>query len=622
MKRWVIGAIGIATALALSSACDSTATISYKNVKVEAVRVVSAAPLVQDGEGTARSCQVGAADEIVGFDIALTVKGTAFDEKQTCGNRIDQDQAVRPGDRIERVMVVPGDNFSPESFELDLSCVEPYPDADGAACGGVGNPSVDLTGLSWVANHEEGYDPVRCEPAAIAVLVDQSGSMAGFVNAELDYQEDVQGEFVWPSDDERQAVASDPQRHRIGAVQDLIAKLNANDKLVVFSYQEKNEDTDLQVLCEGTAAPDQGDLLGKEEYFRKAYNCFGTNRAVIEAAVALAYGDEEGRTPLWTSLLKAYKFLQDPVVDAPSNRHIVVIGDGPDTCNVASDEFVTDKPQCAEDSYEEVRTYILENNDLVGSHPVHIHFVQIQAYGYRDRDPRQQELACLTGGHHLFVNSFDMPRTQGSTVELAEALKDAVARIRYSFSGNWHMKVETPAFQVAEGNLGYLDPGFLYGITGNLALLAETGFTNLNKEHEFNASGGDLTGYWDQRLAFRRACDSDAQCAGISVGDSTNDCIRATAICSPQTLTCGGEPEPLDDGTACETTQGLDGVCVSGECFRTCESDEDCSCTQECDGGACEALGGTGSRGVGAGCSDGTGAAGTCDESDVCVTGA
>ena len=490
-------------------ACGPQVELSFRNRKTAGLLPLAAVPLVErDGE-LQRACQFGPDDALAGLELAFVWRGTQLATR--CEGGVDRDLCVMPGDYVEVQTVIAGDNFSEASLTLDLACVDASPSASYLDCDGLTNPSAELTQLAW-RSHQGGDEPARCEPVAVALLIDQSGSMSGFVNADQGWREDVQGSFAWPSDLERQQRASDPHRHRIGAAQDLISQLNAEDHLVVFSFQERLMDSDLQVLCEDTAAPPTGELADKTELFRKAVNCFGTNRAPIEAAVGLAYGEEEGRTPLWTAVLEAYEFLRDPAVAAPANRHLIVIGDGPDTCNGSSDEFLTGQPQCGAVSYEELREHILATNEGAGDSPVHVHFIQMQAWGYPDRDPRQQELACLTGGQHVFIDGFDMPRTEG-TPELAEALEAAVKRIRYALAGHWTLRAEVPAFGQGASTTDELPPGSSYAVSGTLRLLAGD-FTSLDKVASFDASGSQLSGGWDHRLWFRHRCTDDSQCAG------------------------------------------------------------------------------------------------------------
>lgn len=569
-----IGALGVAL-LVLShvAACDSTATISEKKVKYDRLQVVSTAPLVESADGAlTRSCEVGADDAIGGLEVNFVFKAT--DIKQlACPSRLDEDLdlAVRPGDRIERARVIPGQTFGPDSLELDVQCVEPLPDPTPLTCGpgGADGPNMDIESLDWRPFYQKEQAtpeaPVRCEPAAVVLLIDQSGSMRGLVDGANGYREDQEGRFPVLADTERNAAATDLFNARLAAAQDFVEKLNANDKLLVVGFNEDPEEGNLKPICDSSPVPAQGDLADAPEHLRKAIACFGVNRGIVDNALAQAYGDEVGRTPLWQAVEFAYEFLGRTDIDVPANRHIVVIGDGPDTCSDLSDEFIAERTRCSDVSYEDVRDLVTTSGETPGSVPVHIHFVQMQAMGYMARDPRQLELACLSEGHFQFINRREM--TLGpSQSELRNALREAADRVRNSLSGYWVLAVRTAALSVTTpGAPGYIDPGSLFGVTGNLTL-DDDDFSLVAGSNAFDASGNGTNSEADQRLSFRRMCDEDAQC-----DPAPNPCM---VYCSAQQGVCLETPLELPEGTACLMDGGGAGVCCAGTCQATCDPAE------------------------------------------------
>ncbi len=577
MNRGLLNAVWLAALLAAAIACDSTATISARSVRFERSLVVSAVPLVENAgssnndDNLVPACFVEPEDVIAGFDINFVLQSSALESE--CAGERDRDRAIRPGDRIERRVVDPAASIGVEDFELDIQCVQPYPDENisSTVCnpGGVTGVNVNVENLEWKRFHSAETNvrqgPRRCEATSVALLIDQSGGMTGFVNPEIGYQQDLHGHFQIPGDEERRAVASDPDRHRLAAADDFISKLNARDELVVFGFQERSESADIEVLCDAPPLPAEGNYAGTPEYIRKALNCYGRNRAIVRNAVRSGYGSEEGRTPLWDAVARTYEFLRRDDVRAADNRHIVVITDSPDTCNAAGDEFLSHRAQCSARSFEDLRDLVVEGNSIPGLPPTHIHFVQIQARGYRDRDPRQQEIACLTGGHYIFINAFDTPRERG-TPELSAALIEALSRIRYSLAGHWRMRVSSPTFDVSPNQVGYLAPGRLYSMAGELSFQSRIFTGEQRRVSVFDATGSLRTGAWDQRLAFRRACTACNQCYDEGTPDPCKIyCSEAQRICLAEPLE---RPNLQSDGspTTCTTASVEDGVCCDGVC--------------------------------------------------------
>ena len=240
----------------------------------------------------------------------------------------------------------------------------------------------------------------------------------------------------------------------------------------------------------------------------------------------------EGRTPLWEAVARAFEFLRRDDVRAAPNRHIVVITDSPDTCAAASDERLPHRPPCSDTSFEALRDLVVAGHARADLPPTRIHFVQIQSRGYMRRDPRMQELACLTGGHHIFINAHETDRSRG-TPELSTALMEAMTRIRASLSGHWRVRV-LPA---ADGGAASADlfsglsPGRLFSVSGALTLL-EGALVLRDNSSRFDALGSPRAGAWDQRLSFRRACAATTPCVPEGGGDPCHTCCsESQRIC-------------------------------------------------------------------------------------------
>ena len=573
--------IGAVLALTWYCACDSTASISVKEVKFDRLMILSSVGTVDNGGADQRACEIDEAETVTGLDLAFVMKSA--DRQNACGGEEDQDQGIRPGDLIARKTVTVGSaepssrdvNIVSEIFSLAISCVEPYPDADLSTtrtCAGAPNPTMNLSEVEWHTYQEagttSGSSEPRCEPAAVALLIDTSGSMLGYVDPDNGFREDQPGQFQWPDDGTRAVMATDPTGIRFAVASTFVKTLNENDRLVAFTYQERQDSDDLEVICTLLPLDATGDLTSEKEYVRKALNCFGVQREIVTSALERAKGGEEGRTPLWSAVKAAYEFLQRDDAEAPHNRHIVVIGDGPDTCNAEAEEFIAERTQCGGTTYPELREFIEAKQSEPGAVPIHIHFVQLQAKAYPWRDARQQELACLTDGHHQFLNLRDLQRS-----DIAEALTEAMSRIRYALSGYWTLRATTAAFDVSSSSTpGYLAPGTMFAVGGSLTLAANV-FTAVERAHDFDAGGSDDSGGpWDQRTSFRRTCDQDADC--LAPGATPEPCRM---YCSTQQKVCLDSaqvyvyPDSTKvDGnvvpTACTTAGGGAGTCCAGVC--------------------------------------------------------
>ena len=152
-----------------------------------------------------------------------------------------------------------------------------------------------------------------------------------------------------------------------------------------------------------------------------------------------------GRSNLWQALDLSFKYMK---LQGEVARHIVVVTDGTDTCTAESTDFqhcftndgagegpTAQSPCASAVSFNALRTeveaYIAERRANQLPNDLHISFVHFQSPGYPEHDARMQQLACLTGGNYTFVNSNRL------SAERAEAMTNAMTRLRYSLSGHW-----------------------------------------------------------------------------------------------------------------------------------------------------------------------------------------
>ena len=152
-------------------------------------------------------------------------------------------------------------------------------------------------------------------------------------------------------------------------------------------------------------------------------------------------------------------------------------------------------------------------NDDPNDDPVRIHFVHFESMGYRGRDARQMEVACLSGGHYQFINSEDMPKgnPRGEQVSFEQALDQALENVRFSLMGYWKMAHDITALRdaglIANGGT---PPGGLYALSGVLTLAEAAGLKDGELVHAYGVglgSGADDADTWDRRPTVRKPSD-------------------------------------------------------------------------------------------------------------------
>ncbi len=519
-----------------------------RNIKFDRMQMLSAFPANKGADGYGRACS----GPVEAVEISLSFISTS---RATSGTETapDRDRSIRVGDWIDGSEVTVGGvavggargSVSKDMMDLALDCIEPYPDDDlqaGKRCQGRESPASDILSLVF-----EAIATKRGEPVAVALLIDQSGSMNGLVD-EAGNQEDEFG-LLTPAA-ERAQISSDFLGDRIEQARHFIRALNDQDKLIVYTF---NGNDGVNVPCTLEAEGEQ----------TLAQRCFAdsSNRGIYTDRFAGLAGLAKGRTNLWEAVAEAWRFLKDEAPDITA-KHIVVIDDGPDTCSAPSEVYRSGRPVCSAIGFGQVRETVLNDWDR---HKIRISFVQFQAPGYMEHDARQWEIACLTEGQYLFINSAHLDLTPSG---LSNALGEAMLKLRYALGGVWKLHASIPALATdAPFSSGGVPMGAVYALEGHLRL-GKSVFTRVSETQPFGIGGSSNSGLkrlagLDERLALRKPCAGDADC-----GDGRGECRLA---CSDQTAICGDFPAP--DGQSCDAGQG---VCCGG----TCTAGASCSGSQ------------------------------------------
>jgi len=560
----------------------------------------------------------------------------------------DKDLSIRPGDMVQLApdssfvadtvrlaIATEGGTVRREDFVQNIACMEKFDElnsTDPSICDGA--PPATGKHPSWLgylsdfeADEEDGYyqrNFMDKGKIGVAVLVDQSGSMKGLVDKhtskEVDFKE---GQVLWNQPD-WEPDGSDPKSQHITAIDHFLLELNRYERSIVFQYGGATGQKP-ELVC---WIPEPKELPNLEDKYRY---CYSDNRGLIlDAHPELAHKSSElaklvnggeGRTPLWEAVLEAYDFMT--WADDTESRHVVVVGDGPDTCHPDSPDFMplvqhdvgggnieyVKQEACSSVGYEEVRDriladrMILDNQDNRVVPDVHIHFVQFQAPGYLERDPRQQELACLTGGHYLFVNSDsipnedeDAPPEEANPITgkyLYPALDSALMKVRYALAGTWALAIDLPG-------LPQRPRGSQMALKGDIKLPVDsTGCSNppcgiTSKDMIVNLGFGLIGTQYESQLAqvdirpvFRHACSIVDDCAWFE--DSNDVCSDRT--CLGTDLVC--DEEPVTDGTDCTKfkacgSDGCGGECGSCPAGSVCNAGQtECVCEPQCQGKVC-----------------------------------
>lgn len=603
----------VALALASSAACDSTAKITPQELLFKDLRVVSAVPATQDPETNewVRACGDDSGSGII-VNVALTST-----QRARSGGSTDTDTSIRPGDVVNLRVVDGGldDDIQVKqgTVVLDLSCVDSIPDSNLSSCSAASGAGVPLNspnvtyeayaGIDTSANLADQRDVARTTPHNVMLLIDQSGSMGGLVNLstqptnatactddddckdvggtnpmtcfndECAFTQCICGETCTCKEDDPGVVnqtvggqqfidyGSDYFNVRITAARSFIENLNARDKLGVLAFGEGISGEDMIVGCNDTFGVVEDDLD----------RCFGTNRDKVlspgsgdttDPLSALSPGS--GRSNMWTATKVAYEFLRGKAASKPKETyHIIVLTDGPDTCSV-SDEFGACQVPCSTVTDETIATMIGQDTADPNGPRIQLHFVQFESVGHVGRDPRQVDLACLSGGHYQFLNTVK-GFASAQTGAFIEALEAALFNIRYSLMGNWNFAGAVPTWDLdaASGT----SPGSMYAVSGQFTITDASKLQPEFDKQSFGVGKGvgakDAT-QWDRRPTLLKPCNNDLSC-GATDAAGEGSC---TVICSSDTRLCPEGATGIDrsHGASCTTTDGVGGACCAGDC--------------------------------------------------------
>lgn len=533
--RFLLGVLAPACVALAASSCDSSATLFVSEVKFLDLVVISSVPMVtgKAPDGTPiyePLCSTGGTKQPEGVMFNVLLQGTAKKDVP------DKDQSLKPGDYVASNEILES-KITDDLFTFSVNCMDKLPDGDPGACSGaVTGGDLAIQAIDFYKYGTLDFDPAG--NAAVAMLVDLSGSMKGLVNPFPPFNEDTWENVTTalPPNFTFQVNASDSGGARIGAAKAFINLLNDDDSLMVMTYNENG----YEVVCDWNRVTKQETLEGNME------ECFTTDKSVIyydntdenspfyggpPSPLDQIAGDEKGRSPLWDSVLTTYNFMTaSETADDADFRHIVVITDGPDTCSPSAD-----LSQCsgaclqASTAFETVRDAILAD-EL--SKRIPISFVQMEAKGYSERDPRQMEMACLTGGQYTFIN-----REVGKS-DLLNAMSAVMRNLRFTLRGYWRFAIKMSSLNSANTP----DAGYVYALEGNGSVLpGETSTSNVldvsgEEKFEFGYNKNDDYKFFDARTVVRKECAAGTD--PCPADEKEGACFTRKWWCDAQTKVC------------------------------------------------------------------------------------
>ncbi|MFO0747818.1 MAG: vWA domain-containing protein [Myxococcota bacterium] len=478
-----------AVALVGAGACDTGAKFYQMRAAFSHAEIVSAYPGRAGADGRwSRVCDDGPVDGII-----TNVAFVATEPKLPPGTPLDTDLAVHPGDLVDMRAVegpYPDDIHltTPGGLGLAMDCLDPAPENDPGTCHGA-VPAAALERVDWVGTTAD-----RSQPHEVIVLVDQSGSIGGLVDAANGFLE-PQGNDPGQLPSSPGDVASDKYGSRFRALTSFILSLNASDRLGIVAFGEgQNGGADLAVPCAGASGQDIAAGLAA---------CFGTNHDLWMASTGIGtlLGHAAGRSNLWKAIDFAYGWLADPSRRRPAgaSRHIVVLTDGPDTC--AGEAQTPRTAACSSVLAQEVLDRIAADQADPDGPDIHIDFVQFEAPGYPGRDPRQIDAACLSGGHYRYVNSNAFVSERVAALDAA--LTEAFGEIRLTLGGHWALASSVPAWVSDDpAPTGTPAGGIVYALSGRLTISASSHLVTSDTVFPFGVGqgvGAASATAWDRR---------------------------------------------------------------------------------------------------------------------------
>lgn len=536
-------------------------------VKWDKLVVLSAVPMVKRADGAGvwfepicRSSTESGDDSPVKSDAdGISLKVLFLGSMKKSGN--DKDNSIQPGDYLANGRLE-DDQVGSGLFDLSFDCVDRLPDGSPTVCGtGLSADELNIDSVDFY-DYMEGTNG---DDVGVLFLLDMSGSMQGLVypNAPYQYKEDTFTNInqKLPEGYMFQKNGTDPKGVRFAALQNVIKNnINPSDNVVVVAFNESA----FKVVCDSESMPsaiqDDPDALMNE--------CYGINRSLIvgqeqgslePSELTKLQGKERGRTPLWYALNRVHYFMK---TQGQTFRHIVVIGDGPDTCS-ASSELNQCSGECVQykTEFEEFRDNLMTNDGVPvpWEDRIPVHFVQLGAKGYPERDPRQQEVACLTGGQHVFINAHEIPYDK-----LQDIVESTLRNLMYTVRGYWQFNLEYTALSK------YDDPpsGWLYALDGQGMVKPGADSLLVSQQEVFNFAYGQAGTVLDGRISVRKPCDpNDNDCYKVDVTgcQSDMDCSGALArLCDKQSSKCVEcfNDDECDEGGRCNST--------TRECVYSC----------------------------------------------------
>ena len=621
------------------ASCDYSARFSADDLKFQAVQVISGFPAFIDANTNTitRICGVPLRDdngdllpgetEKTPNGIELTINLVSTDPnnrtlKPKCAR--ERDLSVKEGDRIESQPVTTVktlQNIKPGQFNMTLDCYEPHATTSAKDdCVGGGQKSTLPAKAVYFRREALGCDEKKPDTfQSLAIVVDQSGSMSGFVSMDQakcadssKFAEELPGIVKNTNFKE---CRSDPLQVLVEGARTMIDQLNDQDRVVTLAFSEKDQvfvgcldnlvcqDDGGQVIentkctvdddCAATAKAQNLTSLHCGAHPDKATStipslplneglaaCYGS---AVTSKLRNKYGLEvnkylaNGRAAVYEALVSAYDFMKAAAPGAPdpvrggNAKHILMLVDGPDTCTHNDNFLFTtfDQPKnpgglCRQQcSFINVTYQELLKKMAQDRFPIHIHVIQIQSLGKLAPDPTLQELACRSQGTYQFINtaSFnrcaDQPSCPGSGV-WNESITRAVLKVRYALAGQWRVGfTDSSAF----GINGALKPGVMHAARGRLNVVnplfpsLAEVFLSTEKEWRFELLDSER----DARLPFRLACATDADCGDPASSECSNNSCGPNGLCrsaaAPDLLPCG------KDGKS---------KCCGGKCASSC----------------------------------------------------
>jgi hypothetical protein len=594
---------------------------------------VSSMPAHKEADGTyTRQCVADPARPADSLLLSFSFIGTEPQTDTVTEDMKDKDFSIRPGDLVKNpdngyrdiIELSTGEGTGTifeADFEVEISCLEPYPDPDIDSLSRVCSPgkSQSITSvpekLDYAGNFPEGAIRASVEDrtaVSMAIMIDQSGSMKGFIEPETFVEVSANSRVNRSGFANR---ASDSPGFRRDVAQTLIKQLNYNDRAGVFQFGEAVSLDRAKILCAGDNESEDDARLA----------CFGINRALIDPeALKSLQSDADGRTPLWQSVKDVYDFMKEN--GGTRVKHIVVITDGPDTCHPDSPDYqstvrylksngtyaLEEQSSCSTVSYkaffDSIKADVMNEDGspkAIAEIPVHVSFIQIQARGYKNIDPLQQELACLTGGHFIFINAVNLPPSNQvvtGTHPLQTALSDAIYKLRYAISGVWTVTQDVP--DLANG---ILTPGSVTAVEGHIRTAPDVDNeiqriipTSFRADMKVGLDNGAFSiDMLDTRGNFRiPSYDAGTDCSWIPDSEIIETC--ETAATSLVNGVCRVSNAAF--GTVCGTGTCCYGMCyeAAAECLlpidelcNSAKADDDTVCTGgTCKNGVCVATAG------------------------------